>query len=645
MAVDFFAEMNGFIAPQLAIEQLPPVTDFIEMYNRGASPYPVQNTILKIMFLDTEHMTEFDHFVIRQWLRETENGGEVQIPLDVYERMDWCKKNGYKNFHEFIYCGGRRCGKGFIGGLAASYAVARIVAMGAPQRFFGFREGLDMYVDVLANSYSQAQGMLYADIKESVITNDWLSPYIYKVSNAEVLLQTANDRRLEEEIRANAEMVGNKRGVRNASFASIHITPSATDSTKIRGRSSFMQCFDEFAHGLDTSSSKSSDLIYEAATPSVDQFNDFGLIYIPSSPWSKVGKFYELWSQVFENDAYGNTLNPQKFAIRIPSWRSYDYWEYDPRKKGPIILSPEKSQSMKSRELNNPEKFAVEFRAQFAETENAYLNPKVIASLFKPYPDVENDKNRLSERGKPSIVYRAHADAGRSQDYFCYAIGHRELMEDGKYHVFIDLMQTWQPPDFPEDEDGVRRVDYVEVTDWIKQSLKMFPVYKYTMDQWNSAMVLDEIRRDSTMGKFAHGMMQVACDAHNNSENFQRWEAFKTACYQGWVHIPHKVEYVHKSAREVCLVEEEMKYMILVNGSKITWPTTGAYQHGDMVDAISTIVVDLLGEQVNYMLSDDVSNVVGAARGGYNQEGRQSDMAFKASTQAGDDYMRRMGYY
>lgn len=643
MAVDFFAEMNGFIAPQMAIEQLPSIVDFIDMYDRGATLYPVQSTLLKIMFLDVEHMTEFDHFVIKQWLRETENGGEIAIPLDTYERMDWCIKNGYKNFNEFIFCGGRRGGKGFIGGKAAAYKCAQMLALGAPQRYFGIAEGKDLYLDVLATQYSQAQGMLYNDIKESILLNDWLTPYVYKASNTELLLQTPDDRRREEDIRA--QNVGRKNMMGNTRFASIHVKPSAAVSSAIRGRASFQQCYDEFAHGLDTGSNMSSSMVYEAATPSTVQFGKYALVYIPSSPWSKVGKFYELYSQAFEIDPYGQPLNPQKFAIRIPSWRVYDYWEYDRRKKGPIILSPSQSAEMRSRELANPETFDVEFRANFAETENAYLNPKVIESLFRPYPDEDNNRNHLSERGMPSIVYRAHADAGRSQDYFCYAIGHRELMEDGKYHVFIDLMQTWQPPDFPEDEDGIHRVNYVEVTDWIKHTLKMFPVYRYTMDQWNSAMVLDEIRKDAMLGKFAHGMMQVACDSHTQRENFIRWEAFKTACYQGWVHIPHKIEHIHKVGRECCLVEEEMKFMIIKNGNQVTWPEQGRITHGDMVDCVSTIVAELLGEQVNYMLSDDVSNVVGAARGGYNQDQRQSDNVFKASTQAGDDYMRRMGYY
>lgn len=634
----YLQAMGAFTDPRSMQRSLPPVMDFVEMYMRGEKPYPVQGTLLKIMFLDTEHMTEFDHFIIREWQRSTENGGEVVIPLDIYERIDWCKRHGYQNFNTFIYCGGRRGGKGFIGGQAACYKLAQLLSYGAPQRHYGIAEGKDIYVDILATQYSQARGMLYNDIRDAILANDWMSQYVFKSSNADTVLQSFGDRLREEKIRAQGKKFGNRQLART-SIATIHVEPHASDSASIRGRASICQMFDEFAHGLDTGSSQSSSQVYDAATPSVLQFGGDGLIYIPSSPWSKAGKFYELYQDAFLQDADGRSENPHMFAIRIPSWWPYYYWEYDPRKRGAIILPPDKSRETRAKELENPEKFDVEFRANFAENENPYMRADVIESLFEPYPKVGDNHNHLSDTGMFMVPYRAHADAGRSQDNFCLAIGHTERMEDGHNHVFIDLMQTWQPSDYEN-----HMLDYTEILDWIRDRLKVFNVTRYTMDQWNSGLFIDSLRKDAVTGTLLNPSMDIDVDTHTGAANDKRWEAFKTACYQGWVHIPCKIERFNRTGTECCIVEEELKAMVVLNGNKVGWDKNAKVSHGDMVDCISTVVVDLLSDQLA-MGVGDIGAVVGAAQGGYNVEQGGVGGYERGIMVAGDDYMRSMGYY
>jgi hypothetical protein len=648
MATDYIDAMASFVSPEALVKTLPPICDFVARYDRSAQPYPVQSTLLKILFLDIEHMTQFDNFVIRRMMEETENGGEVTIPLDIYERMSWLKAHGYKHFTTFVYCGGRRGGKGFLGGKIGAYQCANLVALGSPQRHFGVVEGHDIYLDVLATQFSQAQGMLFNDIRDAIISNDWLSQYVYYVSRNVVRIQTPYDRMREEQLRHEAEMMGRKNRT-NVSVASIVVEPSAASSSSIRGRASFMQCFDEFAHGLQTTSDMSSDRVYDAATPSTMQFGKDALIYIPSSPWSEVGKFYSLYQQCFEAGPDGKAENPQMLAVRLPSWWPYLWWEYDQSKTKAIIETPDRSPEVHARETIDPEAFNVEFRANFAKTENAYMNPKVIRSLFEPFPDEMTDRNVTRESGLLTFDYRAHADAGRSQDNFCFAMGHREFIEGeggGQWHAFIDVMKTWQPPDFPEDEQGVRRVDYTQVVEWLENAFKHFRCYKYTMDQWNSAYVIDKMRRDSAEGAFANSLMSVSVDNHTAAENFKRWEAYKTACYQGWVHIPHQIEFVHKAQKEVCLPEQEMQFMIVKDGKTVTWPTSGTvWTHGDMVDAISTVVVDLLGDQLLALSEGNLASIVGTAQGGYN-EMRSSIGGAAASDPVayGDEYMRMLGY-
>lgn len=633
---DFYLRtMESLTSPSYG-GKLPPVCRFIEMYDRGAKPFPRQKTLLKIIFLELDEFTDYDKFVIDEWMDETRKGGEVTIPLDLYDRMEWCIENGYHHFREIIFNGGRRGGKGFIGGKIAEYKVAQMISLGNPQRFYGIDDSKDMYLDVLATQYSQAQGMLFNDIKDAILMNDWLAPYLYYTSNSTQMLRTSADI-------ARASLL-RERGGRsiNASVATIRICPSAASSSAIRGRTSFMQCFDEFAHGLDTGSTQSSSEIYNAATPSLQQFDKDGLIYIPSSPWSKAGKFYDLYQAALESDN-GRPVNPQMLAIRVPSWGMYRDWQYDRRLHKAIILPPEKSPELQTRERLDPDKFAVEFRARFAETESAYIQSQVIDSLFMPFPSEDENLNYPSDRGIITKRYRVHADAGRSQDNFCCAIGHKEFI-DGRWHAFIDLMQVWQHTDFDEDEVGVRRIDYTVPMEWFKKMMKMFFVERFTMDQWNSGMFIDELKACSMRGEFLNKSTSVSVDNHTASGNFKRWEAFKTACYQGWVHIP-KVEHTIAGYGNMCLVERELKQLVLLRGNKVEIGREG-FGHGDMADCVSTVVADLLMDQLNHLEAGDISAVVGAARGGYNQGGGMGRMddEQQAMINRGSDYMAAMGY-
>lgn len=607
--------MNSFSAPSIVRDGLPSSCEFIERYSRGASMYPRQKTLLKIIFLEDDRFTDYDRMVIDQWMESTRTGGDVVIPLDLYDRMRWCKENGYRHFKEVIYCGGRRGGKGFLGGKIAEYKIAQMIALGNPQRMYDIDESKELHLDILATQFSQAQGMLYNDIKDAVLNNDWLAPYIYSTSNLSQRLQTPNDKAREERLISNQRRKGSMR----ANVATIVIEPSAASSSAIRGRASFMQCFDEFAHGLDTAGASSSNAIYEAATPSLYQFDRDGLIYIPSSPWSETGKFFELYQDAFAMEN-GRAANPYMFAIKIPSWGPYEDWQYDPRKTRAMILPPSKSREMRQKELRNPESFDVEFRANFAKTENAYMNPKVVDGLFLPYPSEENDRNYPKDTGNISYQYRAHADAGRSQDNFCFAMGHKEVGEDGYWHVYIDVMKIWQPSDFAEDSEGVSRIDYTVPMAWFKNAFKRFYVSEFTMDQWNSGMFLDELRAETIRGSFVNKSMSVRCDNHTSTSNFVRWERFKTACYQGWVHIPYVEEDIAGLGR-VCLAETELKFLIVKNGDRVDHPDSGVWCHNDLVDCISTVVADLLADQLGAMDAGNLTKVVGAAQGGYNVGG------------------------
>lgn len=626
--------MCSYVSPELSRDSLPPVCDYLEMYSRGASLYPRQKTLLKIIFLELDQLTDYDHYVIDGWLESTKNGGEVTIALDIYDRMQWCIDNGYRHFYEVVNCSGRRGGKGFVGGKIAEYMSAEMISLGNPQGFYGIDESKEIHIDVLATQFSQAQGMLYNDIKDAILMDDYLSPYIYSTSNNKQLLQTPADIFREQQLKEN----GRKNSMR-ASVASIVIQPSAAQSAAIRGRASFLQCFDEFAHGLDTGSGQSSDAIYNAATPSLTQFDKDGMIYIPSSPWSQTGKFYNLYESGLAMDN-GKAVEPSTFVIRAPSWEWYRDYQYDRRKKRAMVLPPEESPEMRAREIQDPETFNVEFRSNFAKTENAYLQAPVVDQIFEPWSLNGEVQNVMREGGNSFKQYVAHADAGRSQDFFAFVLGHKELGEDGYYHAVIDHYKVWQPADFPIGADGVRRIDYTVVLAYMRKILKAFYVVKFTFDQWNSGLFVDQLSKWALAGEFFNPSMTVQIDNHTSTSNWKRWERFKTTCYQGWVHAPYYEQDV-MGLGHCCLLAEELKLLIVKNGNKVDHQDVGPYQHNDASDALSTVVVNLLAGQLDAYDEGTLTAIIGGAQGGYNTPAQVND----AMVSRGDAMMKQLGYY
>ena len=71
---------------------------------------------------------------------------------------------------------------------------------------------------------------------------------------------------------------------------------------------------------------------------------------------------------------------------------------------------------------------------------------------------------------------------------------------------------------------------------------------------------------------------------------------------------------------EVCMLEKELKFLILKNGKKVDHPETGDVTHNDMADCVSTVCVNLLSDQVEALGEGTLLRITGAAQGGYMPE-------------------------
>lgn len=641
--VDYLmASMTSLAAPSLSSASLPPVCEYLDRYSGTSTLYPRQRTLLKCIFADVESFTSYDRMVVAQWMDSQRNGGEVSFPLDFYERCEWLRKRGYSHFQYVILAGGRRMGKGLIGGKIAEYLTAQLLAKGNPQGYYGIDPSKTLEARIFAVSYTQAQTVLYSDIRDALLLDEYLSRSIVSTSSSQQILKTPEDMAREQRLRAKSR--GRRFAVNDQS--SVRVYPSALSSTTARGGAAYFMAFDEFAHANSGDSLMSADLAYEAATPSMAQLDKDGMAYIPSSPWSKGGKFYELYQAGFALDARGVAVNPTYLPIRVPSWEMYRDWRYAPDKTHPIIGTLDESQDMRSREKINPERFWVEFGARFASSEDPFLDERVIARMFDPFPSKDDWRNVERASGSVAHSYVAHGDAGRSQDNFGFCIAHRELV-DGYWHVFLDVLHYWSPSDFPPDDRGVRSIDYTQVLSWMRDKFRRFKVDRFTMDQWNSGLFIDSVRREAMRGDFASRNMSCEVDAHSGAANDVRWQRFKTAMHQGWVHaymtdddLPG-LEPDPQFGRS--LLGNELKFLVERNGKVKNGPGQ-RFSHYDLADCVATVVSNLLSDQLDAYDDGSLSSVVGAAGGGWGQSS-SSDSLWRSMQGAGENAMHELGYY
>lgn len=437
--------------------------------------------------------------------------------------------------------------------------------------------------------------------------------------------------------------------------------------------------FDEFAfHVQGTGSVKSGDEIYEDWQPSLGQFKKDALTYVPSSPFTKTGKFYELYNQgrvlmhsyeeeagvvsqearsaiaasrmLADLDEVELEADPTMLIIQGPSWMLYEDFELGGELTGfQAEFAPEndlRDEEQQRRRKKNPEKFAVERLGQFAEVLGQYLDSSKVDAMFRPVewrdPALCShcDENGVVLRGRmagqlclhplsPSPfgrfdhIYRIHVDPSSVDANFALAIGHTEPAPPDQHgqiwpHVIIDRLKVWQASDFPENpETGKCEIDQTQVEREISELLYAFPSTSiFSSDQWNSVGFLQRLRK-----KYAPGIRVIEVTA-TEKVNWERAEKFKAALNLGWVHS--YADNFFNDGKE-SLLENECKFLSEKNG-KVYKQEFGPVQTKDLYDAVSTVAVDLLSEALERWDSGTMtasahgSTNVAAIRSGRDQE-------------------------
>ena len=281
-------------------------------------------------------------------------------------------------------------------------------------------------------------------------------------------------------------------------------------------------------------------------------------------------------------------INHAKIRMKAYRWT---------RLNRPIQYHPDENGSIEERIQATEEKtdkisFMVENRAQFVSGVNVYLEPDVVAMIFKPF---WNGRVLTEQKGASiGIDYQIHCDPAVVNDMFSVMVAHKETAPQPDEfsniyeHVIVDYYNIYRPSDF---DDGI--IDYSSVLDDIKILMTQFRPSVLSMDQFNSVMLLQQLR---TYARTINLNCNVYEENATNDKNKAMFEAMKFSINNHLVHS-YKDD-LNRSDDESCMLQRMLEEIQYVNG-KIVKPRSKDYGHCDLADCLAVLTQRLVGNQNN----------------------------------------------
>lgn len=582
--------------------------------------YPRQATVLKLIFLRTDLLTDYDHGVIDEWEESFRRTGNRGIVPGVRERADLLRSMGYSYFREVLLVLGRRAGKGYLSALAMAYVLWHFMSKGDPQNFYGVDKDKQLALFVYAGKKDQAKANLWKDLVNVILSGPCFEPYVSRPLGESLSVLAPNDiLRTRQQAR---------RGVSTTlDQASFIIQPKEATVMSGRGPASFCLAFDEMAHMVTAGgASRSAEEVWDAATPSLDQFKKDAFIVQPSSPWQMIGQFFKNWEHCLSMLPDGTPEYPNIFMLQLESWDIYldyqvaqhlplfprgftgDLGEYErapyPGLAPLKVAIQEYDDEMMKLEAANPDTFKVERRSHWQSVVDAYLDPRKIEAMFRP-------ELTMKTEGLLSIFYKGHADPSITNANYGVVIGHPETGQDGLTRVVIDHVHHWRPSDFPDNT-----INYLDVEEHLWRLIRDFKCDEFTFDQFNSQhgiQWLNQKIREARIPKRMTVFERTATAPHN----WERAEAFKVALNQGWISCPPYEQ-----------LELELKFLQLkatATTNRVEKQDTGPVTTKDVADALMEVVWTLLGDQVRSYTHGALADfqLQAGAPGGFDPHSRE----------------------
>jgi hypothetical protein len=617
------------------------IEEFAESENYcGKHLYPRQLVLLKLIFL--EEMTGEEEDVLSQWIKGGRGGTEIAISPAIRERRDYLRENGIPHFREIVLCGGRRSSKGFVTGIAMAKVMWDALQLQDPGQYYGIDTEKEIYFSCVASAEIQAKKFQYADLVSTVETCKAFEPYLAKSLETEFGVMTPGDMR-------KLEAAKNRNRKVQRHVAKLRGNALASNASTIRGSATMALCIDEMAHMLPGESRASADQVYDAATPSLDQFGEDAIIFCNSSPYTKVGKFYEQYVNAMAITAENKPTDPLSFTFQFPSWALYEGYQksikhkfkkaitvsadWDPDEKhedGTYVWSKsDRNQILIARaeEAKNPEKYKVERRGKFAEVVDAYLDPQQVDRMgfgvpfFVPGDGLEFKplKSNYGAGATYRFKYAAHLDPSSTTAGFGFALAHVEELPNtnGEVsdHLVYDIVKRWQPQSFV---NGV--IDWETIITEVFEYIKIFRPVQVTFDQFQSHAPIQSLQMQ--MQKESISGTRIFEKFATNESNWHRAEIFKTALYMGLLHAPF-------DTADTEWAFQELKFLQQINTAgrfpRVDKQDVGPVQTKDMADCMMVLAEHFLGNIIARDARDQLTaGPSPGAAGGFKIGGQES---------------------
>lgn len=624
------------------------IQEFVESENFcNKQIYPRQRVLLKLFFL--EELTSFEEGILDFWIAGGRGGNEITISPNIRERVQYLRDAGFSHFREIVLVGGRRSSKGWVTGVAMAKVLWDTLQLQDPGRHYGIDPEKEIYYSCVAGSEAQAKEFQFADFVSSVESCKAFEPYLVKTLETEFRVATSEDLRKTSQAK--------KRGGKiQRDIAKLRGKALAANAGTLRGSATMAICLDEVAWMVPGVSKASADQVYGAANPSLDQFGKDALLFLNSSPYSKVGLFYERFEAALTgfdpkrpagDDTNGN---PLMMTLQYPSWALFEGYDKDPERRfrkaitvsadwdpdekkedGSNKYSGDDQQQIliaRTEESANPEKYKVERRGKFAEVTDAYLNPEMVNRAFEGVPVGHDEEGRVLLKplatnwgyGATNLFkYKAHLDPSSTTAGFGFALGHVEMFSNPQgvpeEHVVFDIVKRWDPKTFPGES-----IDWRIVITEVMGYLELFRPYELTLDQFQSSEPIQHLQyllQDRGIGGII--VRELVATAENN---WNRAETYKTALNHGRIHYPNDTE-------DLELASHELKFLQQRNtGSKypkVDKQYVGPVQTDDMADCAQEVVSALIGNIIAQQMRERSLNAVMShgAQGGFRIGGKQ----------------------
>lgn len=585
--------------------------------------YPRQRLLLKLIYL--EELTGKEEDLLDYWIKGARDGKEITISPKIRERIEYLRGRSFPHFREVVLVGGRRSSKGFLTGICLAKKMHDLMQLQNPGAYYRIDENKEIYFSCIASSLEQAKKYQYSDFINTVSTCEAMVDNIFKQQELEFSVMTEGDKaRLTLELRK--QRSGRKGQSRDSS--KLRGVALAANAASIRGSATIALAFDEMAHmQQEGESAQTAEQVYEAAVPALSQFGKDALIFLNSSPYTKIGKFYNRYEDAMKVED-GEIIAPTMFTLQYPSWALYEGYQYDeytpwhPQKHistggvaspdwdpdekmadGSDLWSEKDKDSIlehQDKERQDPDNFKVEYRSQWAEIIDAFLRPEMVDRAYAGRPARDGSRTRMKTNWDNSSYvykYRAHLDPSSTTAGFGFAMGHIEELEEvnsktgeliNRSHVMFDIVQRWEPDKF-----AGGAVDWEVVLKEVTRYIVIFRPYEVTFDQFQSQAPIQWLNkwlREQNMQD-----VRVYEKPATAQYNWNRAEVFRTALYQDLVHIPSDTAHAQWS-------NLELKNLQQVNSAgrypRVDKQDIGPVRTKDMADCLMEVTDALIGNLV-----------------------------------------------